>query len=111
MTVRTLKKKPPLEKDFQRRVLKILREIPDSYWVRFNDRKTFGVPDILGCVKGRFFALELKRKKNGSYKATPLQRYHLKKIREAYGEAFILTPETLGQVLGILKTVSNIPKP
>lgn len=48
---------------------------------------TSGVPDIVGCYKGHFFAFECKAGKN---KPTALQEMNLSKIREAGGAALVV---------------------
>lgn len=46
-----------------------------------------GVPDIVGCYKGRFFGIECKA--NGN-KPTPLQLLNLEKITQAGGLALVI---------------------
>lgn len=92
-------KELPLEKDFQRAVLKKLRLIPESWWTKVNDRVTIGLPDILGCVRGNFVALELKTKS----KVTKLQAHTLSRIERARGWAYVVTPHNFEQVLEYLK--------
>lgn len=46
-----------------------------------------GIPDIVGCYKGRFFAIECKAGKNST---TALQDAELEKIRMAGGSAFVI---------------------
>lgn len=90
-----------LEKDFQARVLKRLREIPRSYFYKVNDRTTAGIPDIIGCVAGIFVAIELKTRS----KVSPIQAYHLRKIGDAYGQVFVMTP---GNFLEIFKFLQKL---
>lgn len=54
---------------------------------KINDRVTAGIPDILGCVAGRFLAAELK---SPGKTATSLQALFLKRIREAGGRAEVI---------------------
>jgi len=51
-----------------------------------------GVPDIVGCYKGRFFGIEVKAGKN---KPTELQKHQLKLIAEAGGIAMVVNENTL----------------
>lgn len=95
-------KQVALEKDFQRYVLKKLREIPRSYWYKANDRTTSGIPDIIGCVSGVFFALELKTRS----KVTPIQAYHLRKIADAGGQSFVVTPDNWKEVFEFIKRLA-----
>ena len=47
-----------------------------------------GVPDLLCCHKGRFYAFEVKRP---GERATPIQAHELEQIRAAGGEAAVVT--------------------
>lgn len=91
-----------LEKDFQRFVLKKLRELPASWWVKINDRVTVGLPDIIGCVAGVFVAIELKTKS----KVTAIQAYTLRRIDAANGEAYVVRPDNFAEVFDHLKRLS-----
>jgi Holliday junction resolvase len=97
------RKSMPLERDFQKAVLKKLRTIKGAWWVKINDRATAGIPDILGCVGGTFIALELKTKS----RATKLQLFTLKKIRDAGGISYIITPKNFAE--GV-KEISQLAK-
>ena len=44
-----------------------------------------GLPDIIGCYRGRFFAFEVKR--DATEKPTRLQLYYLERVRAAGGVA------------------------
>lgn len=49
-----------------------------------------GIPDLIGCVDGKFFAFEVKVPgKEG--KATKLQMLMIEKIKEAGGHATIIS--------------------
>jgi hypothetical protein len=54
-----------------------------------------GVPDIVGCYKGKFFAIECKAGKN---KPTPLQEANLKRIEESGGLTMIINEENMNLV-------------
>lgn len=55
-----------------------------------------GVPDIVGCYKGYFFAIETKAGKN---KPTALQERELKNIRDAGGVAFVINETNLDELI------------
>lgn len=93
----------PLEKDFQRGVLKKLRELPHSFWVKINDRVTIGLPDIVGSVAGIFVAIELKTRS----KITPIQAHTLRKITESGGLAFVVTPANWKETYALLLKLSS----
>lgn len=93
------KKTLPLEKDFQDYVLKKLREISGTWWYKANDRTTVGIPDIIGCVAGVFFAIELKTKS----KVSAIQAHTLRKIDISGGHSFVCTPENFPEILAFIK--------
>lgn len=72
------------EQAWQKYVLTELKAIPKSYWFVPPTKSRRGIPDIIGCVNGRFVALELKLKKaKEDPSRESLQRHELKKIKEA----------------------------
>jgi Holliday junction resolvase len=54
-----------------------------------------GVPDIVGCYLGQFFAIECKA---GSNKPTPLQEKNLSEIRRAGGISMVVNEENMNGV-------------
>lgn len=92
------------ETKFKVKVLAELRKIPCSYWQKLNDRTTAGLPDLIGCYRGHFFAIELK---SGKPKASPLQRQVLDYIENAGGHAFVMSPENFKEVLGIILFIGS----
>jgi hypothetical protein len=64
-----------LESQLQSKLLKELRK--HGWFYKASDRYRAGVPDIIGCCRGRFVALELKIEPN---RPTPLQEYEMKAI-------------------------------
>ena len=61
-------------------LLKTLKE--HGFFWKASDRYHAGIPDIIGCVQGRFIAIEVKIDGN---KPTPLQVYYIGKIQECGG--------------------------
>lgn len=93
------------ETEFQNKVIKTLRAIPDSWWEKITQLSTRGTPDILGCLNGRFIALELKR--NDLQKPEPLQLHKLNAIKKSGGLSFCVTPENWVFVLEEIKLASR----
>ena len=60
----------------------IRKNFPGAWVYHPTDRFRAGIPDLLICINGRLFAIELKVKSN---KPTKLQSYVLRRIREAGG--------------------------
>lgn len=58
-----------------------------------------GVPDIVGCYKGRFFGIECKAGKN---KPTALQEHQLALIQTAGGLAMVVNEKNIDEVERIL---------
>tara|TARA_R110000868_G_scaffold12672_4_gene60142 strand:- start:1045 stop:1254 length:210 start_codon:yes stop_codon:yes gene_type:complete len=54
-----------------------------------------GVPDLVGCCNGKFFAIECKA---GKGKTTALQDNELRKIKEAGGIALVINEDNIMDV-------------
>lgn len=74
------------ESEFQKKVMDYLKK-KGCYYVKIIVSNKKGTPDILGCFKGFFFAIECKRKYN---KATDLQMRVKADIENNGGGALIL---------------------
>ncbi len=70
----------------QRKLLKALKEY--GWFYKASDRFRAGIPDVIGCVQGRFVALELKVHPR---KVTPLQDYELKAIYREGGNVQVVS--------------------
>jgi len=85
-----------LEKNFKQKVRKRLNSVPDLYYFVKEAVAIRGIPDIIGCYKGTFFAWELKRSEKEANKKTGrivLQRHNLSKIKSSGGIGEIVYPE------------------
>jgi hypothetical protein len=74
------------ESQLQAKLLKALK--PYGWFYKASDRFRAGVPDIIGCYRGKFVALELKIIPNVP---TKLQEYEIKRIMEEGGSAQIIS--------------------
>lgn len=63
---------------------------------------TGGVPDIVGCYKGKFFAIECKAGKN---KPTPLQEKNIAAIAAQGGAVWVVNEENMTGVTAWLTTL------
>jgi hypothetical protein len=54
-----------------------------------------GVPDIVGCYRGKFFAIECKA---GTNKPTPLQELNITQIKQSGGIALVVNEENINDV-------------
>lgn len=91
-----------LEHDFQKRVKARLKVEPDLYHFTKEALSIRGIPDLIGCYKGRFFALELKRSKKEAEKTSGrivLQKHTLGLINKAGGIGRIVHPDNWEEVL------------
>lgn len=73
------------ESRLQRRIRKALEEeFPQSFWIKIwsGPFQVAGFPDLLGCVKGRFIALEVKMP---GEEPSAIQRHMMKLIKRAGG--------------------------
>mgnify|MGYP000315855320 FL=1 len=73
-----------------------------TWFVKFfaNAFTPAGIPDVLSCYRGRFLGIEVKG--GSSYGLTELQKFNLKKIREAGGIGICVYPSGWQQFLGVL---------
>ena len=90
------------EKAITNQILKYLKNQPECFVVKEHGGfyGTAGIPDIIGCYKGKFVAFEVKTEKG---KLSKLQEITIEKIRKASGIAFKVT--SLEEVKKILKGV------
>ena len=63
-----------------------------------------GLPDIIGCVGGVFFAIELKTKS----KVTAIQAYTLRCIEKAGGQTFVGRPENEKEILEFAAKIAKL---
>lgn len=99
-----------LESKFQSGVKKELKKIPLCWHFTKEALSLRGIPDIIGCVNGRFFAWELKRSRKESEKTTGrivLQRYILKQICAVGGVGRMVHPDNLQDSLEELRKLSQ----
>lgn len=78
------------EKEFEKEVKSFLRD--HGCWVLktwSNGIQREGVPDLLVCCNGYFLGIELKTETG---KASELQKWNIRKIKEAGGFACVLRP-------------------
>ena len=92
------------EASFQRKVMKDLKTVPKSWWVKVVTASENGTPDIIGCVRGKFVALELKDQHG---KASQLQKLQISRIEGAKGFAAVVHPQEWDSVLAYLKEITN----
>ena len=78
-----------LEKDIVNKIMKYLKTVPRCFaWKEHGGMYgTAGIPDVIACVNGRFFAFEVK---TDTGKTTALQDATIRKILSAGGRAFVV---------------------
>lgn len=75
------------------KVVKVLKEMGAYYFSPVTGGfGRSGVPDIVGCHKGRFFAIECKA---GNNRPTKLQEMNLDAIRDADGTALVINENNI----------------
>lgn len=85
------------ETAFKIKVMKRLKALEGIWLFKSQEVAVRGIPDIIGCFRGRFFAIELKR--DLSSEADELQKYNLERIRKSGGLSFVWCPENYEQYL------------
>jgi hypothetical protein len=79
---------------------------PTSVWYKIHGgpSQQKGIADLLGCYRGRFVALEVKRDRR--FRASPAQRYQLDRVNDAKGfSAVVYSPE---DALGVLREIDRL---
>ena len=92
------------EKKTKNAVVKILKEHPELYYFYpvAGGYGASGVPDIVGCYLGRFFAIECKA---GKGKTTALQEKNIAQIRSAEGRVMVVNEDNLNDVRVMLESI------
>jgi hypothetical protein len=95
-----------LEKDIVTAILHHLKSVPGCFaWKEHGGMYgTAGIPDIIACINGRFFAFEVKAP-NG--KLSKIQEITLQRIQDAKGYAFKVT--SVKEVTQILERLEGDP--
>ncbi len=93
------------EAEVVRRMIKRLNAIDGVYCLRTHGGsfQQKGTPDILGCARGHFFAIEAKR--SAREKPTPAQLYTLNKFNGAHGKTFVSWDPTAQEVVEWISTL------
>lgn len=91
------------EKKVKQKVAKQLKEM-DAYFFypATGGYGRGGVPDIVGCFQGKFFAIECKAGKNTT---TALQKLEINNINESGGNAWVVNEENVDSVKSCLMSL------
>lgn len=74
------------------------------FFVPQNGYGRSGVPDIVGCFRGYFFAIECKA---GDNQPTALQEKEMNGIHRAGGRAIVVNEKNLDRLEGMLMTLAG----
>lgn len=92
------------EKAFENKIKKYLDTLPKEWHFKHwaGQYSKAGVPDIIGCINGRFIGIEVKASKG---KPTMLQIRNIKQINDAGGYARIVYPEQFEELKDDLQKI------
>ena len=96
------------ESKLQRKIRKVLEETVGGFWVKIHGSQyqKAGLPDLLGCVDGLFFGLEVKLQDIGE--PTKLQIETISDINRAGGVATIVrSPEEAINIVRLALTKND----
>lgn len=90
------------ESDMVRAILRYLKTLLDCFcWKEHGGMYgTAGIPDVIACIGGRFFAFEVK---TATGKTTALQESVLRKIQKCGGQAVVV--RSVEEVKAVLEEV------
>ena len=89
------------EQKIQKQILDYLSSLPNTYAVKIISANRSGIPDILACHQGHFYAFEVKRQ--GGVIA-PLQLHNQLLVQQAGGTSLIV--DNLPIVQSIFQPIS-----
>ena len=93
------------EKKVKTKVVAILKELGAYYFYPITGGYgASGVPDIVGCYKGRFFAIECKA---GKGKTTALQDKNIAQIIAQGGLAIVVNEDNMEDVNELLRHIER----
>lgn len=93
------------EKKVKTKVVAILKELGAYYfYASTGGYGASGVPDIIGCYKGRFFAIECKA---GGGKTTALQDKNIAQIIAQGGLAIVVNEDNMEDVNELLRHIER----
>lgn len=92
------------EADIVRAILKYLKTVPNCFaWKEHGGMYgTAGIPDIIACIGGQFYAFEVK---TDAGKTTALQDATIRKIKAAGGTATVI--RSVDEVIQILNSTEK----
>ena len=93
-----------LERKIQSSIMAFLKKVPYSNFAKIQQGPLSkgGISDIIGCYRGRFLAMEVKRQ---ATEPTPLQAEYLNKNVEAGGLSAVV--RSVADVKEVLRRVKN----
>lgn len=94
---------PGPESKFSKKVIARLEAIPETFVIRTQAGSIGGIPDLIICHRGIFFAWELKVDSD----TTALQDYIIEKISRAGGYAWVVRPQNLEESINQLKLLGS----
>lgn len=74
------------EQSIQKKIIDYINTI--GYCVKIVSATRSGVPDVIACINGRFYAFEVKRSEKED--ASELQKYNIALIEKAGGSAHVV---------------------
>jgi hypothetical protein len=94
------------EKAVKTAVVKVLKEYPDVYYFYpvMGGYGASGIPDIVGCALGKFFAIECKA---GKGKTTALQEKNIAQIKNALGRVMVVNEDNIQDVRVMLDDIAT----
>ena len=87
------------------KITKLLKEYEVYYFMPIGGMYSkIGVPDVIGCLNGRFIAVEAKA---GKGKTTALQDRELKRIKDAGGVSLVINETNLDELRQALEEIKH----
>ena len=93
---------------FTNRLGKRIKALPNSWFIKIQMVALTGIPDWIGCINGRFIALEVKtNEKEVNAKRATLQRYIIRQLVQCGAYAKFVYPENIDRIVGELDEIAH----
>lgn len=90
------------ETKFKNQAKRELDKLPLSFFIKTQMVALRGVPDFIGCVRGRLVAIELKTETG---RVDRLQQWTLQKFADAGAFTAVVRPSTLNETIEQLRRI------
>ena len=91
------------EQRVKNKLMRALDKIPNTYYFTVSEPSRRGLPDMVACIKGRFFGIEFKATPPPHYGSrVKLQKENMNRINKADGIGVFVHPQNLDHFISLV---------